>query len=260
MFTIKLVVSRGGHIRNNKNDGDGDAAAPPPPPLLDDSNKVNQDLLESCLFVGFRLKRRIWSASAELLADIRAFARHKNNEHKDTVPDADQEQRTVARLAEDYLFFSSLADELPSWLRNPDSGCESPDKDVVAYQRICFWTQRSNIMIVFHCMRLVILQKCLEAKLPDIMGLNDRAFSWAMRKIEIVRDFLCELQVVPFVCFQVQGETAVERIRRVGSILLELIHNGESKTIEMIVRNQFAQLLDLLAQLDSKASDEQAGE
>ncbi|KAH7013741.1 hypothetical protein EDB80DRAFT_863663 [Ilyonectria destructans] len=54
-------------------------------------------------------------------------------------------------------------------------------------------------------------------------------------------------------------QSMVERIRRVGTILLELVHNTENKVIGKVVRSQFGQLLDLLAKLDSKASDELAG-
>ncbi|GFF57896.1 xylanolytic transcriptional activator xlnR [Aspergillus udagawae] len=223
-------------------------------PLLSNSKKVVQGSLERRLFFGFHLKRRVWTSAADLLANIKSLALRKN---RGTSPAADHELQ-VARLAEAYLFFTSLADQLPIWLKHPDTGTDSLDDDVVAYQRACFWIQRSNIMTVFHCMKLVILQTCLDNNLQEIIGLNDRAMSWATRKIEIVRDFLYELQVAPFEYFQVQGETAIERVRRVGSILLELVHHAENETIEKIVRPQFEQLLDFLAKLDSKASDELA--
>jgi hypothetical protein len=174
-------------------------------PLLDNSKKVVQGSLERRLFFGFHLKRRVWSSAADLLAEVKSLALRKN---RGTIPAADQEPE-VERLAEAYLFFASLADQLPIWLKHPDTGTDSLDEDVVAYQRTCFWIQRSNIMTVFHCMKLVILQTCLDNNLPQIIGLNDRPISWATRKIEIVRDFLYELQVAPFEYFQVQGETAV---------------------------------------------------
>lgn len=52
----------------------------------------------------------------------------------------------------------------------------------------------------------------------------------------------------------------VERVRRVGTILLELVHNADNKTIEGVARSLFERFLDLLAKLDSRASDELAGE
>jgi hypothetical protein len=48
----------------------------------------------------------------------------------------------------------------------------------------------------------------------------------------------------------------VDKIRRVGTILLELLHNAGNATIESRAKSLFEQLLDLLAKLDSRASDE----
>ncbi|KAL0935895.1 C6 transcription factor [Colletotrichum truncatum] len=229
-------------------------------PFLDTSKPINRDALESRLFLGFHLKRRIWAAAADLLLNLKSFSRNKGGE--ETLSGPGQKEKLTG-LAEMYLSFTSLVDQLPMWLRNPDNtdpdSNNSTDHTVAAYQRLCFWTQRSNIMTVFHCMRLVILQRSVTLGIPSVVGLDGQPMSCAIRKIELVHDFLQELQMVPFKCFKVQGETAVERIRRVGIILLELVHNAESKTIEQVARSQFKKLLDFLSKLDSKASDKLAG-
>ncbi|KAG5751170.1 hypothetical protein H9Q70_006182 [Fusarium xylarioides] len=200
--------------------------------LLDPSNKVNENNLESRLLIGFHLKRRIWTAAANLLDDIRSLS---SRQLAGPLQPLDLQQE-ISRLSELYLVLTSLADELPAWLRNPDHGSDSDDEQVTSYQNKCFWTQRSNIMTVFHCIRLVILQECIDNDFHAIVGLNCHSISCATRKIEIV-----------------------ERIRRVGTILLHLVDNAENDTIERVARSQFDNLLDLLAQLDSKASDELAG-
>jgi hypothetical protein len=173
--------------------------------LLDNSRNMNQDALEIRLFVGFHLKRRIWAAAADLLSEIKLLSRRTLQGGVQSEKDDDK----MAQLTEGYILFTSLTDQLPPWLRNPDRCIESDEEEVVAYQKNCFWTQRSNIMTVFHCMRLVILQKCADSGLVSVFGLSNQAISCALHKIEIVRDFLHELQVVPFFCFKVQGETAV---------------------------------------------------
>lgn len=48
----------------------------------------------------------------------------------------------------------------------------------------------------------------------------------------------------------------MERIRRVGSILLQLAHNAINGTVKARADSIFTQLLEILAKLDSKASDE----
>jgi hypothetical protein len=50
----------------------------------------------------------------------------------------------------------------------------------------------------------------------------------------------------------------VERIRHVGSLLLELVQTAQNDIIQDRSRSQFEQLLDFLAKLDSKASDDLA--
>ncbi|KAH8897585.1 hypothetical protein GQ53DRAFT_884219 [Thozetella sp. PMI_491] len=210
-------------------------------PLLDPSKSINQGSLEARIFVGFHLKRRIWAAAADLMSDMKALSRRK----KQGLVQPVEEELELARLTEAYLLFTGLADQLPTWLRQPDNYGVIVDEEVAAYQKTCFWAQRSNIMTVFHCMKLVILQKCIDHNCTAVMGLNNTSLSWATRKIEISQEFLHELQIV-------------ERIRRVGSTLLELIHNENNETIQNVSRSQFEQLLDLLAKLDSKASDELA--
>ena len=133
-------------------------------------------------------------------------------------------------------------------------------------------------MSVFHCMKIVLLQKCIEHDIPEVVGLNNQPVSWVVQKLEIARDFLREVQIAPFICFKIQGEPAVsnkmlnqfslvysankllpfgqvERVRCVGSILLSIVNNAPTVELERRAQTQFTQLLDVLVRLDSKASD-----
>ncbi|KAJ5737236.1 uncharacterized protein N7483_002361 [Penicillium malachiteum] len=222
-------------------------------PLLEES-KFNQGHLQSRLAMGFQLKRRIWSSAADLVVDIKSL---KRRQKQGRVAEADA-RLEVANFMDAYLDFAGLLDSLPPWLRDPDSPVDlvCDDKEVVEYQKTCFWSQRSNITNVFYCTSLVILQKCIENNVPSIMGLDDNPLSWAARKLEIVQNFLQELQRVPFVCLKVQGEAGVERVRRVGSLLLEMVHNIGKQSIKERAKSHVTQLLSILAKLDSKACDE----
>lgn len=186
--------------------------------LLDQSRAHNGNFLESRLIMGFHLKRRLWAAAADLIREIRLFANRDASYHglpleisPTTGGAADPD---VAKLAEMYRDFVGYVDDLPSWLRSPDQAeakvLDGPvDPHVVEYQATSFWAQRSNIMSVFHCMKLVVLQKCLDVGVPSVVGLGGEPVSWALHKLEIARDFLREVQIVPFACFKVQGEPAV---------------------------------------------------
>jgi hypothetical protein len=242
-------------------------------PLLDEKKESAQGALEQRIVFGFHLKARIWTAAGNLISDIKSYSRRRK--HLDS--DKSRNDVDAAYMTEANLRFSALTYNLPSWLQNPDS-IEAADSRVAAYQKTCIWCLRSNIMTTYHCLRLVILQKCIDHDLLEIIGLSTQPLSWAMRKVDIVQDFLYELHIVPFLCYKVQGEAGVrfspskcsertmliavcntiqvERIRRVGSLLLELAQNTENDIIQDRARSQFEQLLDFLAKLDSKASDD----
>jgi hypothetical protein len=177
--------------------------------LLDTSRKKHGAPLEQRILSGFHLKRRVWVLAAALIDGIKKHGRSIDGSPLTADVTGDANGR-VAGLIDQYLCFTTIVDDLPLWLRYPDSGCvTTSDPDVRVYQSACFWAQRSNIMTVFHCMKLLILQKCIECSSLSIIGLGDNPLSWAQRKIEIVQDFLHEMDIVPFVCFKVQGEPAV---------------------------------------------------
>ena len=47
----------------------------------------------------------------------------------------------------------------------------------------------------------------------------------------------------------------MDKVRRVGAILLELLHNSDNATIRTQAEVLFSALLDILSRLDSKASE-----
>ncbi|KAM6511999.1 hypothetical protein FALCPG4_016987 [Fusarium falciforme] len=224
-------------------------------PFLDSSREVNQADLESRIFVGFHLRRRISAAAASLITDIASHTRHTETNSPSTIS-SDRTDQDINSLIERYLKFTALVNEVPPWVRRPD-GDKNPDvhESVRAYKTTCFWAQRSNIMTIFHCMRLLILQTCIDHGLLMVIGLSESPLSWASRKLEIIRDFLDDLQGTPFICIAAQGETAVDKVRRVGAILLELLHNSDNATIRTQAEMLFSALLDILSRLDSKASE-----
>jgi hypothetical protein len=173
-------------------------------PLLDTKNESAQGALEQRIVVGFHLKARIWTAAGNLISDIKSYTRRQKNLNSDK----NRNDADVASMTEANLRFSALTYNLPSWLQNPDS-IELADSKVAAYQRTCIWCLKSNIMTTYHCLRLVILQKCIDHDVLEIIGLSTQPLSWAMRKVDIVQDFLYELHIVPFSCYKVQGEAGV---------------------------------------------------
>ncbi|KAM0428518.1 hypothetical protein ACHAPT_006878 [Fusarium lateritium] len=221
--------------------------------LLDPSRSCNQGSLEDRLVIGFHFKIRMWSLATSIIRGIKAILEHQESSVEGTsrLPGASE----PTHLIEAYLAYTGLMDDLPTWLQRPDTAPESVTEEVCAYQKTCFWVQRCSIMSAFHCLKLIILQCCVEFGTPAIMGFSNHATSLAMKKIEIAHDFLQDLLTVPFLCLKIQGEPAVQRIRRVGTIVLQVGQTVRHETIKARSETLLTHLLDLLAKLDSKASD-----
>ncbi len=174
-------------------------------PLLDEARNVVQNGLEGRISLGFHLKAQIWTAAAHVITEVKAHLHRQK--HLGRISECDKDL-AVAHISDLNLHFSTLIYELPPWLQRPDS-IDNADPAVATYQATCLWALKSNIMTTYHCLKLVILQKCIESDMIEVLGLTRQPLSWAMRKMEIIQEFINELQIVPFLCYKVQGEAGV---------------------------------------------------
>ncbi|CAK7217230.1 hypothetical protein SCUCBS95973_003075 [Sporothrix curviconia] len=268
-------------------DGDGDDGEVESVPLLDQRQPHSRAGLEQRIFAGFHLRRRIAATAAALIDDIASCGqRRRERDAGSAAPaPAEKDDAEVSALVERHLHFAALINDVPSWVMHPDrdvnpripsvGGSDSStniadsetsehsedqkdqeEQSTKEYHATCFWAQYCNILPIFHCMRLLVVQACIDHSLPVVVGLAETApWAWASRKLEIVRDFLHGLQATPFVCLEAQGETAVDKVRRVGTILLELLHKSDNATIKAQAETLFKSLLDILSRLDSKACE-----
>jgi hypothetical protein len=172
--------------------------------LFEEAKKSSHGDLERCITTGFHLKTQIWAAGASVITKIKALARCRKR------PGwlAEDNNAEIMLITHANIHFSTLIHKIPAWLQRPEI-IDSDDAASSTYQKTCFWVQRSNIMTAFHCLKLVILQKCIENDMLEILGMTGQPLSCAMRKVEIVQDFINELQTVPFVCYKIQGEAGV---------------------------------------------------
>ncbi|KAH6669861.1 hypothetical protein B0J14DRAFT_597365 [Halenospora varia] len=214
-------------------------------PLVDTNKPWYEKSFDECLLVGFHLGPRLWSSAATLISDMRAFEMA-----------AGDREAYKTRVTQEYLDLTGIMDDLPSWLQASNIMVSHDDGDAASFHKTSFWVQRCNIMTTFHCIRLVILQQCIDSGLCSIMGLDDRPLTLSMKKIELIHEFLQMLDDMPFLYHQVKGEPSVERIRRVGIILLQVIQTVDNEAIKVRANSYFTRLLNVLARLNSKASDE----
>ncbi|RSM01783.1 hypothetical protein CEP52_008331 [Fusarium oligoseptatum] len=95
----------------------------------------------------------------------------------------------------------------------------------------------------------------LKSEGPRDVSLLDPA-TLLIKKMEMVQDFMLTLEDIPVLYLQVKGEPHVERIRRVGAILLEFIQVVEDEHLQSRAKGLLRRLLDVLAKLDSKAHED----
>lgn len=175
---------------------------------------------EEQLYEGFNLCQRVWSAASNVLVDIQVLV-HVHSRFTLEVPTSDL---TKTAITDSYLSFSGVLDTLPEWLRDPMS-INSADERSERSQRRAFWTQRANLLVTFHCLRLILLQKCAEHGLLSLLGLSEDETMLAFRKTEIASDLLNVAMGVPFEALQANGEPCVSILATTSVLLRSVILN-----------------------------------
>jgi hypothetical protein len=170
-------------------------------PLLDTSNSSYEKDFEEHLLLGFHFVPRLWVSSAAILQAMRTLDLSARNK------DASRSE-----LGQAYLKLTGIMDELPHWLQASNLMASHNDDVGTTFSKTSFWVQRCNVMTTFHCVKLVILQQCIDSGLCSVLGLNDSPFSLAMKKVEMANEFLQILDDVPFLYHKVKGEPSVSKI------------------------------------------------
>ncbi|KAH7130832.1 hypothetical protein B0J11DRAFT_430362 [Dendryphion nanum] len=210
------------------------------PTLLDPSNPWYTNEFEAQLMVGFHFFHCVQTKGARLVLDMRKRVPLTQNERQ--------------RLTQLYSEYTGLIDHIPQWLYV--SQLHTTDTSEAArFHANCFWVQRCSILVTFHCLRLVIVRQSVESQLYDVVGLTTDSYAVLLKNMELISEFLKTLDDIPFIFLKVKGEPTVERIRKVGSILLELIQITTDEVIKTRARAYSHRLLNVLASLDSKASE-----
>ncbi|KAL5331596.1 hypothetical protein ACEPPN_001130 [Leptodophora sp. 'Broadleaf-Isolate-01'] len=162
-------------------------------PMVDPAKLWSGDVFEERILIGFHFLPRLWSSAAKLLSGIRIHGKENLGADK-------------THLIQKYMGFLGILDRLPHWLQAANVIISRDDSEGTQFQKTAFWTQRCTILVTFQCLRLVILQQCVDCKVWDVMGLNDEALTLSMVKIGIVNDFLQTLDDIPFIYLQIKGE------------------------------------------------------
>jgi hypothetical protein len=176
-------------------------------PLLDPSQPHAQGGFEMSVLEGFHLLRRNWSRAASLILAIRSYGRGRSNSW---MPATNQlvTEAEVAKISELYSDFIASLDNLPESLQNPISSIYG-DEAVARYQSTCFTTQRFRLLSMHYCTKLMAIHEASLRNLTGAIGLRNDELIVASEKINTARDFIHNLQSVPFEHVRGTGESGV---------------------------------------------------
>ncbi|RMJ11535.1 hypothetical protein CDV36_008834 [Fusarium kuroshium] len=153
---------------------------------------------------GFYLCHGLWKSATDILLDMKLLT-------QTLTPSGFQlrsQDPSQQRIMQSYMSFCGLLDSLPAWLRDPERHIAG-DEIATAFQQRTFWYQRADIVVTFHCLRLVILQRAAQKGFCALLGLTDDLDMLALRKIEIASDLVSVVEGIPFDALQVNGEPLV---------------------------------------------------
>jgi hypothetical protein len=170
-------------------------------PLLDSSKPWYGKSFEERLLVGFHLMERLWSSAARLVIGMGVYEATE-----------DAKEPLVMRLTTVYYDFIEIMDGLPHWLKISSLIALPEDGSVEVFQKKSFWVQRCTLTMTFHCLRLIILQECIEKGFLELIGLDEQPLRVAMKKAEWIQDFIETMEDIPFTYHQIKGEPSVSQL------------------------------------------------
>ncbi|OJJ42276.1 hypothetical protein ASPZODRAFT_20603 [Penicilliopsis zonata CBS 506.65] len=191
--------------------------------------------------VGFNLNTRLWRTADQLLREIRSLHLQRRETSLDE-----------AHIRALYLSFETCLDSAPRALHPPAIFETVPLPPRLAIQ--C-----ANLHISFQCLRIKCLY-ALEALYRDHACPTWSHAAVCLKKIELAREMLQIIRWVSIDSLKVNGESCVEKLRIAGAALLEVINHDEDAALISRARTQLDTFIHILAELNSKAVDELAGE
>ncbi|KAJ6011682.1 hypothetical protein N7499_013345 [Penicillium canescens] len=203
--------------------------------------------LEGCLVEGFHVIRRLWAMAARVIQAMESNSKRTWDAHADMQAC----RENIAQLSEAYFDMITLT----NWTQSPGESSPGVSPDGDQYLPKILQRQRTSYLISLHCIKIFVLNTATQCNMTEVMGLSAEPLMLAMRQIELAQDFLNVLESVPFLHLQAEGEHCAEKIRRVGSLLLELAHTAENDVVKFRANQCAIRLIDMLARLNSKASD-----
>jgi hypothetical protein len=162
--------------------------------------------LEEQILTGFYISQRPWASASRVLLDLQTLTRLCQCDKKAELL---VEAQRIG-LTGTYLLFLSVLDNLPPFLQSLETGISYKEiRPSTQYQRQNFRVQRANLLVTYHCLRMVLLQRFIDLGLASLLRLRDEGVILALRKTEIARDLINVIISVSFDSLRANGEACV---------------------------------------------------
>ncbi|KAH6671558.1 hypothetical protein F5X68DRAFT_141421 [Plectosphaerella plurivora] len=212
---------------------------------------------EAQLRQAFDLTNKQWLLAGDIVRDLDLINRlGSKSASRGPAVEHDGLSALKKDVTRSYTGFCSLLDTTPQWVSEPDS--HAPDgqsEEATKVQRLAFWSQHANLIVTYHCLKLILMVKAFKLGFAALLGLADNEELFALRNTEVAYELVNDAARIPLLAFRANGEAMVEKLRQVGVILLEISHRVSSEAIATRAKALFGRLLDIIARLDSKSSD-----
>ncbi|KAJ6097255.1 hypothetical protein N7499_001629 [Penicillium canescens] len=220
-------------------------------PLLESENIDTPGEFEVNISQAFHQMRRTWVAAARLMLAIREYGRLKSDNNP---PELAFDSSQFSNITQMYSQFDASLDDIPATLQ-PSVVFGQDDDTVMEEGRSCYISLRYRLLSAYYYAKLMIIHECRHLGLTSMVGFRDDDSVLNGEEINVARDFINNLQSIPFHYLEELGEPVIEVMRGVGSILLAISQKSENALTRRRALSQLNVLLDVLARLDSQASN-----
>lgn len=258
-------------------------------PLLIHDGCPDGAKLEESLAEGFHIICRLWTMAARVVHGMKVLSR-KQRSYDGLLDPLEGHADAIARLSAAYFEVITLKIEFPSASFTTTAGAQaesvrshgSSSSRGEQYLVDMLHRQHTSYLLSLHSIKAMVLSSATQCGMTEVLGLSAADPSTlAMRQIELAQDFSHILESVPFTHLQTEGEHCVsqspnprkafshwtsyadrtcaspksEKIRWIGSLLLEITHDASNEIVRTRANQCAMRLVEMLARLDSKASD-----
>lgn len=162
--------------------------------------------IEEHLYSGLLLYQRLWYAATEIALDLQILLRqHKRKDNAKIL-----EQAQDSNIMSSYLDFISVVDSLLPLSEHFERTVPEKERATnVSWRQ--FSVQRTNILVSYHCLKMILLQRFVDVGIGSLLGLGDTDVMLGLRKTDIAHDLITVITTVPFESLKANGERCVSR-------------------------------------------------